>query len=51
VLAADAFMLVFRFLHIVSAAFWFGAAVMFAAFVGPAAGDVGPAAQPVLSNS
>jgi uncharacterized membrane protein len=50
VLAADAFMLVFRFLHIVSAAFWFGAAVMFAAFVGPAAGDVGPAAQPVLSN-
>ena len=49
-LAADAFYIIFRFFHIVAAAFWFGAAVMFAAFVGPAAGDVGPSAGPLLSN-
>jgi putative copper export protein len=36
------YMIVFRFLHIVSAAFWFGASILFAAFLGPAAADVGP---------
>jgi uncharacterized membrane protein len=50
VLAADTFFIVFRFFHILAGAFWFGAATMFAAFLGPAAGDVGPAAQPILSN-
>jgi small-conductance mechanosensitive channel len=50
VLAADPFFIVFRFFHIVFGAFWFGAATMFAAFIGPAAGEVGPAAGPILSN-
>jgi hypothetical protein len=43
-------MIVFRFLHIVAAAFWFGAAILFAAFLGPAAAEVGPSAGPLLAN-
>jgi uncharacterized membrane protein len=44
------YMIVFRFLHIVAAAFWFGAAILFAAFVGPAAAEVGPSSGPLLAN-
>jgi hypothetical protein len=44
-------MLVFRLLHIVSGAFWFGAAGLFAGFIGPAAADVGPAAGPLMTNA
>jgi uncharacterized membrane protein len=44
------YMIVFRFLHIVAAAFWFGGAVLFAAFLGPAAAEVGPSAGPLLAN-
>jgi len=50
VIGADVFRLVFRLIHIVSGAFWFGAAALFAGFIGPAAGDVGPAAGPIFSN-
>jgi uncharacterized membrane protein len=49
-LAASAFMLVFRLLHILAGAFWFGAAVLFTGFIGPAAAEVGPAAGPLLAN-
>lgn len=44
------YMIVFRFLHIVSGAFWFGAALLFGAFLGPAAAEVGPSAGPLLAN-
>jgi hypothetical protein len=47
---ASTYMFVFRFLHIVSAAFWFGGAVLFGAFLGPAAAEVGPSAGPLLAN-
>jgi uncharacterized membrane protein len=47
---SSTYMIVFRFLHIVAASFWFGAALLFGAFLGPAAGDVGPSAGPLLAN-
>jgi len=47
---ASTYMIVFRFLHIVSAAFWFGAASLFVGFVGPAAAEVGPSAGPLIAN-
>jgi len=43
-------MIVFRFLHIVAGAFWFGAATLFGAVLGPAAAEVGPSAGPLLAN-
>lgn len=43
------FMLVFRFLHIVSGALWVGSAFLFVGFIGPAAAEVGPSAGPLLS--
>lgn len=49
-IASDGFMLVFRLLHIVAGAFWFGAATLFAVFIGPAAAEIGPAAGPLLAN-
>ena len=49
--AANAFMLLFRFLHIVAGAFWFGSAWLFSGFIGPAADEVGPSAGPLLTNA
>jgi hypothetical protein len=48
-IAAVPFMLVFRFLHIVSGALWFGSAFLFVGFIGPSAAEVGPSAGPLLS--
>lgn len=48
-IALAPFMLVFRFLHIVSGALWFGSAFLFVGFIGPAAAEVGPSAGPLLS--
>lgn len=48
--ALSTYMIVFRFLHIIGGSFWFGAALLFGAFLGPAAGDVGPSAGPLLAN-
>ncbi len=48
-LAIDRFMLVFRFLHIVSGALWVGSAFLFVGIIGPSAAEVGPAAGPLLS--
>lgn len=48
-LAASAFMLVFRFLHIVAGALWVGSAFLFVGFIGPSAAEVGPSAGPLLS--
>jgi len=48
--SASTYMIIFRFLHIVAAAFWFGAATLFGAFLGPAAAEVGPSAGPLLTN-
>lgn len=48
-IAAEPFMLVFRFLHIVSGALWFGSAFLFVGIIGPAAAEVGPSAGPLLS--
>ncbi|HEX8100750.1 MAG TPA: hypothetical protein VF660_11195 [Actinomycetota bacterium] len=47
-MAAVPFMLLFRFLHIVAGVLWVGSAFMFILFVGPTAGEVGPAAGPML---
>lgn len=43
------FMLVFRFLHIVSGVLWVGSAFLFVGFIGPSAAEVGPSAGPLLS--
>jgi len=48
-IAAVPFMLVFRFLHIVSGALWFGSAFLFVGIIGPSAAEVGPSAGPLLS--
>ena len=48
-IATDAFMLIFRFLHIVSGALWVGAAFLFVGFIGPSAAEVGPSAVPLLT--
>ena len=47
--ATNVFMLIFRFLHIVAGAAWFGASFLFVGFIGPSAAEVGPAAGPLLS--
>ena len=43
-LAADTFMIVFRFLHIVTGVAWVGSAFLFVGFIGPSAAEVGPSA-------
>jgi hypothetical protein len=48
-LAADTFMIVFRFLHIVAGILWVGSAFLFVAFIGPSAAEVGPSAGPLLT--
>ena len=47
--AADLFMLPFRFLHIVAGAVWVGSAFLFVGFIGPSAAEVGPSAGPLLT--
>jgi hypothetical protein len=42
------FMLVFRFLHIVSGALWVGSAFLFVGIIGPSAAEVGPSAGPLF---
>ncbi len=49
-IAADPFMLTFRFLHIVSGVLWVGSVFLFVLFVGPAATEVGPSAGPFLQT-
>jgi uncharacterized membrane protein len=47
-LASSGFFLVFRPIHIIAGALWFGSAFLFALFIGPAAQKVGPSAGPLL---
>jgi hypothetical protein len=47
-IATSAFMLVFRFFHIVSGVLWVGSAFLFVGFIGPSAAELGPAAGPLL---
>jgi uncharacterized membrane protein len=47
-IASSPFFLVFRFIHIISGALWFGSAFLFALFIGPAAAKVGPASVPLM---
>jgi uncharacterized membrane protein len=48
-IAANTFLLVFRFFHIVAGVLWVGSAFLFTAFIGPSAAEVGPAAGPLLT--
>jgi hypothetical protein len=48
-IAAEPFMLVFRFLHIVTGVAWVGSAFLFVGFIGPSAAEVGPSALPLLT--
>jgi hypothetical protein len=48
-IAADWFMLPFRFLHIVAGVLWVGSAFLFVGFIGPSAAEVGPSAGPLLT--
>lgn len=47
-IAAEPFMLLFRFLHIIAGALWVGGAFLFVGFIGPSAAEVGPSAGPLL---
>jgi uncharacterized membrane protein len=48
-IAAEPFMIVFRFLHILTGVAWVGSAFLFALFIGPSANEVGPSAGPLLT--
>jgi hypothetical protein len=48
VVAESWFFLLFRPIHIITGALWFGSAFLFALFIGPAAAKVGPSAGPLL---
>jgi uncharacterized membrane protein len=48
-LAADTFMIAFRFLHVVAGILWVGSAFLFVAFLGPSAAEVGPSAGPLMT--
>lgn len=48
-LAAEPFMLVFRFFHIVAGILWVGSTFLFVAIIGPSAAEVGPSAGPLLT--
>jgi uncharacterized membrane protein YgdD (TMEM256/DUF423 family) len=50
-LAADTFMIVFRFLHIVPGVLWVGSSFLFVGFIGPSAAKVGPSAGPLMSEA
>jgi hypothetical protein len=47
--AAEPFMLVFRFLHILAGVLWVGSSFLFVGFIGPSANEVGPSAGPLLT--
>ena len=47
--AAVPFMLIFRFFHILAGVLWVGSAFTFLVFVGPSAGELGPAAGPIMN--
>jgi uncharacterized membrane protein len=49
--AAEPFMIVFRFLHILAGVLWVGSAFLFVGFIGPSAAEVGPSALPVLTEA
>jgi uncharacterized membrane protein len=49
IVAASAFMLTFRLLHIVAGILWVGSVFLFVAFIAPSADDAGPSAQPLLT--
>lgn len=46
----DPVMIVLRTFHVLGGALWFGSAFLFAGFFGPAFGELGPAAAPVMGN-
>lgn len=46
----DWYVVVLRVVHIVGGAFWFGAAVVFAAFIEPTAKEIGPSAGPFMQH-
>jgi uncharacterized membrane protein len=48
-IAAETFMIVFRFLHILAGVLWVGSAFLFVGFIGPSAVEVGPSALPLLA--
>jgi len=48
-LATSVFMIVFRFLHIVSGVLWVGSAFLFVGFIGPSAAEVAPSGLPLLT--
>ena len=47
-LAAEPYMLVFRFLHIVGGVLWVGSTFMLSVFLGPSVAEVGPSAGPLM---
>ncbi|MCI0635669.1 MAG: hypothetical protein L0206_17395 [Actinobacteria bacterium] len=49
-LAAEAFELVFRVIHIMFGVAWAGAAFLFTVFIEPAAASLGPAAGPFMEE-
>jgi uncharacterized membrane protein len=48
-IAASAFFLVFRFLHVLAGVLWVGSAFLFVGFIGPSAAELGPAAGPLMT--
>jgi uncharacterized membrane protein len=48
VLAAEPYMIVFRFLHILCGVLWVGSTFLLTVFLGPSAAEVGPSAGPIL---
>jgi uncharacterized membrane protein len=48
-IAAQPFMIVFRFLHILAGVLWVGSAFLFVGFIGPSAAEAGPSGLPVLN--
>ena len=47
-LAAEPYMIVFRFLHILGGVMWVGSTFLLTLFIGPSAAELGPAAGPML---
>jgi uncharacterized membrane protein len=48
-IAAEPFMIVFRFLHILAGVLWVGSSFLFVGFIGPSSAEAGPSALPVLN--
>ena len=47
-LAAEPYMIVFRFIHILGGVIWVGSTFLLTLFIGPAAAELGPDAGPML---